>query len=438
MATTDRLQGLNIGAAVKPACAVATTANVTLSGEQTVDGITVGSCERVLVRDQTDTKENGIYLADSSTWTRAQDFDGSKDAIPGTILYVDRGNTYATSFWAFNSSSTATDITIGTDNISVDRVTIALAGVTSYSQSLLALASSAAWKSTDGLNLGSAANEAIGNNSTNVPVMDSTGLIWTGVQSWNKGSDVASANTLTLNSSGNYFDITGGTSITKISGISVGTEVTLQFDSTLVLTHDATGLKLPGSANIVTAAGDHATFVEYASSSWRCINYEPVSGEAITAQTGTIKQVVSTQKTDTFSTTSATATDITGLSLNITPTSTANKVICMVNGSYGVSANNVDAFFYLDRDGTNIGIGDTAGSRNRATFVGGMGTGAATVMTPFMAHWYDSPGTTSAVTYKLQMSVETATGYVGRSHTDTDSTAWGRSGAQMTLWEVST
>ena len=131
MATTDRLQGFNIGSAVKPACVVATTASVTLSGEQTIDGITVGSSERVLVKDQATASENGIYLADSSTWTRARDFDGNKDAIPGTIVYVDRGAASGASLWAFNSSSTTTKIAVGTDDITLTNISfsITVAGI---------------------------------------------------------------------------------------------------------------------------------------------------------------------------------------------------------------------------------------------------------------------------------------------------------------------
>lgn len=154
MAITDRLSGLNIGAAVKPACVVATTGNVTLSGAQTVDGISVGSCERVLVKDQTDASENGIYLADSSTWIRSKDFDGSKDAIPGTFVRTNRGTLYTGKFWGFNSSSTATSIVIGTDDITVADITPTLAGASTFSEALLALGTASAWLSTSGLGIG--------------------------------------------------------------------------------------------------------------------------------------------------------------------------------------------------------------------------------------------------------------------------------------------
>lgn len=98
---------------------------------------------------------------------------------------------------------------------------------------------------------------------------------------WSKGSDVASANGLTLGDDGNYFDITGTTSITSIVTKAIGTVVVLHFDGILALTHNATDLILPGGANITTASGDEATFVEYATGDWRCTSYTKASGVSV-------------------------------------------------------------------------------------------------------------------------------------------------------------
>lgn len=96
-----------------------------------------------------------------------------------------------------------------------------------------------------------------------------------------KGSDVASANALTLGADGNYFDITGNVAITSIGTIAPGTVVMLHFDAALVLTHHAVDLILPGAANIMTAAGDQAIFVEYAAGDWRCVSYTRADGTVI-------------------------------------------------------------------------------------------------------------------------------------------------------------
>lgn len=112
MAQVDRTEGLVENTAIKAPCAVATTANITLSGEQTIDGVTT-SDSRVLVKDQTTTTENGIYVSDSGTWSRADDFDGSRDIATGTQVWV-TGGTIGAGFWYV---STAGDPTPGTDAI---------------------------------------------------------------------------------------------------------------------------------------------------------------------------------------------------------------------------------------------------------------------------------------------------------------------------------
>jgi hypothetical protein len=121
---------------------------------------------------------------------------------------------------------------------------------------------------------------------------------------WAKGADVASASALPLITDGNYFDVTGTTTITSFNSMGVGTWIGLQFDGVLTLTHNATDLILPGAANITTAAGDEAIFVEYASGDWRCVAYTRADG----------KQVVGALTSGTpATTTSGTTHDFTGI-----------------------------------------------------------------------------------------------------------------------------
>jgi hypothetical protein len=164
MAVNDRISGLNIGVAVKPACYVVTTANITLSGEQTIDGISVGSnSERVLVANQTDESENGIYVADSAAWSRASDCDGSKDIIPGTFVRVNRGSVYSGSLWVFNTSSTQGSLTVGTDDLTLSLSSVELSGVSSWVQDNFL-----------GVTSASSARSAIGAISSTFPAFPST------------------------------------------------------------------------------------------------------------------------------------------------------------------------------------------------------------------------------------------------------------------------
>lgn len=96
-----------------------------------------------------------------------------------------------------------------------------------------------------------------------------------------KGADVASATALPIITDGNYFDVTGTTTVTSIDTVGVGVTIRLHFDDAVLLTHDATDLVLPGAANITTAAGDEFEFTEYAAGDWRCTGYTLASGRSI-------------------------------------------------------------------------------------------------------------------------------------------------------------
>jgi len=103
---------------------------------------------------------------------------------------------------------------------------------------------------------------------------------------WSKGADVVSATALPVLTDGNYFDVTGTTTVTSINTTGgAGTLIKLHFDAILILTHHATDLILPGGANITTAAGDEAEFVEYASGDYRCTSYTKADGRALIAPT---------------------------------------------------------------------------------------------------------------------------------------------------------
>lgn len=106
---------------------------------------------------------------------------------------------------------------------------------------------------------------------------------FTGRQSFGKGSDLASASTLTLGTDGNIFDVTGTTTITAISDTTkIGTKILLQFDAALQITHSS-ALSLPNSENITTVAGDVLEFVQTATgpATWICTNYRPASSSPV-------------------------------------------------------------------------------------------------------------------------------------------------------------
>lgn len=121
MTITDRIAGLNQGVALKAPVRVATTANITLSGEQTIDGVSVTAGDRVLVKDQTNQKENGIWVVAETAWARAKDFNGARDAVYGTLVLV-TGGTEADNVWKLTTADGDDGyVAIGTANITFAR-----------------------------------------------------------------------------------------------------------------------------------------------------------------------------------------------------------------------------------------------------------------------------------------------------------------------------
>jgi hypothetical protein len=100
----------------------------------------------------------------------------------------------------------------------------------------------------------------------------------------NQGSDIASAGTTDIGAAtGQYVRITGSTAITSLGTVNAGTMRWVEFTGALTLTHNATSLKLPGSANITTAAGDVGLFVSLGSGDWKCLYFAKGDGSPITA-----------------------------------------------------------------------------------------------------------------------------------------------------------
>jgi hypothetical protein len=148
---------------------------------------------------------------------------------------------------------------------------------------------------------------------------------------------------------------------------------------------------------------------------------------------GSVLQVVSTTKTDTFSTASTTFVDVTGLSVTITPSSIDSKVLVIANCAIGCSTN-VSVIYKLT-GGAGTYIGDTAGSRTRATgqtFIAGATSGESHTPT-----YLDSPASISAQTYKLQIAATSGTAFVNRQSTDTDAAGTFRWASSITVMEIS-
>jgi hypothetical protein len=103
-------EGLHVHASV----AAATTGNINLgSGVAAVDGVTLVSGSRVLVRAQTNAAQNGIYVSNGTTLSRALDYDTAGEIDPGDFVFVDGGSTYGNTGWV----QTEAVSTLGSDSV---------------------------------------------------------------------------------------------------------------------------------------------------------------------------------------------------------------------------------------------------------------------------------------------------------------------------------
>jgi len=153
---------------------------------------------------------------------------------------------------------------------------------------------------------------------------------------------------------------------------------------------------------------------------------------------GSVLQVVSTTKTNTFSTTSASGTfaDITGLSVSITPSSASNKILILAEVRAATPSSN-GSFIRAMRDSTAIYIGDSGGgSRVRVSAQGYNADGNSNTNLTIM--YLDSPSTTSSTTYKIQACVGGTSGtvYVNRSDNNSDNVFTGMSASSITVMEI--
>ena len=160
-------------------------------------------------------------------------------------------------------------------------------------------------------------------------------------------------------------------------------------------------------------------------------NASLASGVPSTAKlpAGTVLQVVQTVKTDSFTSTSASPVDITGFNATITPISATSKILVVVSANGSVVTNN--AYFQLLRNSTNIYQGTGAGTFNCSAAIYPIGV----YVEQYVSMTYlDSPSTTSAVTYKMQVGQDGSGAVVGINRRSADT--WAVYPCSITLMEI--
>jgi len=247
-ATKTYVDGLALNLGKRSRVRVATTASVTIStalnNGDSLDGVTLATGDLVLVKNQSAAEQNGIYVVGASP-ARSSEFD-TYDEHPGSLIAVEEGTAGADTLWLCTANAGGT---LNTTAIAFSQFVVP------------AMAST-----TDVLT---------GTDTAKAVTADALAAIW------EKGADVTSSGTISLGEGG-FFHITGTTGITDIDWATAkdGRPAYLTFDGILTLTNSST-LKLPGGADITTAAGDRAIVVQDNGDTVLMIAYIRADGRAL-------------------------------------------------------------------------------------------------------------------------------------------------------------
>jgi len=230
-ATKSYVDSVAQGLDVKGSCRVGTTANITLSGTQTIDGVAVIAGDRVLVKNQSSAAENGIYVVAAGSWSRAADADTWAELV-GAFTFVEEGTVNDNSGWVCTSPAGGT---LGVTAVTWEQ----------FSGAGQITAGAGMFKSGNTLNVGTASSARI------VVGTDDIDLATTGVTASTYKSVTVDA----------YGRVTAGTNPTTLAGYGITDAYTqAQVDSALALKLNLTGGTMSGviamGANKITGLAD--------------------------------------------------------------------------------------------------------------------------------------------------------------------------------------
>jgi hypothetical protein len=151
-----------------------------------------------------------------------------------------------------------------------------------------------------------------------------------------------------------------------------------------------------------------------------------------------VLQVVSTNLTSVFSTSSATYTTVTGLTASITPSSTSSKILVLAQLSIGGQSSSSMGHWKVTRGGTDIYVGDADGNKVQNVFGGILGSNLQELLISNSIMTLDSPSSTSSLTYQVEArrGVSATNVFLNRTALDFNDNNTGRGASSITLMEV--
>ena len=332
------------GLGPKAACAVGTTANITLSGLQTIDGYTTLAGDRVLVKNQSSSQFNGIYVASVSTWTRAVDMDIWSE-VSGAYTVILNGGQANTGYvctasktgtidvtampWVqFSGTGTyfaGTGLTLASNTFSITNTGVTAASVGSASKTLTATVNAQGQ-----LTALADTNIAIGASQITSGTIASSLISgsYTGIT----GVGTLTAGTWNATTIGVAY---GGTGATTLTGYVKGSGTSAFTASTTIPNTDITGLGTMSTqnANSVAITGGSAALTSLTTSSLTGYLYGN-AGSAVSASTTIPTSALSGNFVSTFS------AGTTGLTPNTNTTGaiTLAGTLVVANGGTGVTS----------------------------------------------------------------------------------------------------
>lgn len=112
----------------KQSVRVATTSNIALKASQTIDGVAVVAGDRVLVKNQTSAKDNGLYVVANEFWVRTKDADSNLKVTPGLTASIEQGTTQADTIWQLVTDG---PVLLGTTALVFQNITFGFAPLSS-------------------------------------------------------------------------------------------------------------------------------------------------------------------------------------------------------------------------------------------------------------------------------------------------------------------
>ena len=429
-ATKAYVDGMAAGLDTKGSVRCATTTDITRSGEQTIDGIAAVTGDRVLVKNQSASAENGIFVVAAGAWARASDMDAWTE-VPGAFCFVEEGSTNADRGYVCTSDAGGT----------LDTTSIVWTqfngggggGITEVTADVMATAVPA-FGMDQPINLGLSLSVAAGALTIALKGAD--------------GNDPSASNPVliafrsaTLTTAQPLIrKVEGALSLVVSSGSTLGATSATPFRLWIVAFDDAGTIRLgvinaadatriyplrrvgvgsstaEGGAGAADAAGTIYTGTAVTAKAYRvlgCATWEsglttagtwdaaPTDASLCSRDTpmpGDVIQAMSITQAAGSGTTSASMVDVTGATLSITPTSAAHRVRFSADANVTISAGGAGAnsnyIGQLLRSATVIGSYNTGVVSGAGTNIQSQGHASSKGL--------DAPNTSSAVTYKMQ------------------------------------